>query len=180
MTQTRNRNSTIVIKVSLRNNRCVDVPLLDRLCIAYMTEGGLENLVDKFNRRRNKVTKKKPKKMSDLNEDDMMDICAEDETSAPVESVIKTRLKDNQDTDLHKTIPYQNYFYNLELRKAMNDDRTENDSQISTPKRKRKQLNSELEMHNTHIGPTKRKKYHNFSGKADKFEVEVVKKASNS
>jgi hypothetical protein len=118
--------------------------------------------------------------MSDLNEDDIADICAEDETSAPVDSVIRTRVKDNYDIDLHKTVPYQNYFYDLELRKEINNDKDDNYSEVSTPKRKRKQLNKELAVHNTSIGFTKRKKFHNFTSGKDKLEIEVIKQSSNT
>jgi len=137
----------------------------------------LENLVNKFNKRRYKrgfISKEKKKeeekkeeekeeaknskrKVSELNMDDLEDLCAEDDHSPPVESVIQTRVKDNKDIDLHQAIPYQNYFYNSELRAAIkNDDSTE-----STSKRKRqeKELNKELLDHNTGIKLAKRKNF---------------------
>ena len=73
-----------------------------------------------------------------------------------VSSVIKTRVRDNNDIDLHKKIPYQNYFYNSEFRKALKE-KEGSDSSGPSKKRIDKKLEKELEDHNLGILPTKRK-----------------------
>ncbi|CAI2364037.1 unnamed protein product [Moneuplotes crassus] len=139
-----------------------DVPLLTRLCTAYTTEGGLENLVNKFNKKR-KRTRPKPKKRkgsktSDIDMDELKDICAEDDVSPPVESVVKTRLKDDADVDLEKIIPFQNYFYDKELR-TYQKDKDSLSSSKTLRRRNDKELDKELAELNKNKPKAKRKRH---------------------
>lgn len=98
---------------------------------------------------------------SDISDDDILDVCAEDADSAPVESVIKTRVKDAGDVDLEKVIPYQNYFYNESISTDPSETKiTEviTEIQVQT-KRKRRDLNKEIAKHNAEVKPRKQKLY---------------------
>lgn len=148
----------------------IDVPLLTRLCKAYTTEGGLENLVNKFNKRRRrrcgktkeeKKEAKKPEKQeknSDIDIDDLKEVCAEDDLSPPVESVIKTRVRDRNDVDFHETITFQNYFYDRELRSHQKDKGSFSGSN-TVRRRNDKELDKELAKLNEKKSIAKRKKH---------------------
>ena len=71
-----------------------------------------------------------------------------DETSPPVESVLRTRKIDANDVDLEKVIPFQNYFVNSDLikNKAKAEDiEMENEKVKQEPKPKSKVKRSDLD-----------------------------------
>ena len=95
----------------------------------------------------------KTSKKSEISDDDLADLWAEDQESPPVQSVVKTRIKDNKDIDFEKVLPYQNYFFNKDLRAAMKQD---SDSVLSTPKRMCRALDPGLESRNDKVKISKK------------------------
>ena len=186
MKKTRKRKWSPKTKVTYPAN-CIEMPLLDRLCIAYTTDGGLENLVKKLNKRRQKKfgsktitdNKSKTKNESDVEDDDIVDIWAEDDESTVVESVLRTRVKDSEDVDFQKPIPFQNYFFTAEMDKPQTGEKGSHSQDVSSPvKRKRKDLQDHIDKNNV-TSVTKRKHINYFPGVAGKMlgkkKIEVGK-----